>query len=717
MLFYVLSFIVCLTLVRLFINNKKKTPNGLKEVPLVSGSLPIIGHGFSFSKDILAFVRNAYIKYGPIFRVKIFLTDMIIICDRSLIKDYFKAQENTMSLYEVLKRLFFADAFFDDPADFPASINLVKKTVAVRFDEFVPKIKDEAMKMIMGMREKCKNQIPVDLTTEMINFVSRTSARCFVGMDLSDEFMIALMKFTHILNKIVVLTYFIPRIILRYTLGYFWLRPYRKIMTRMLNDEIESYRDDPVKKTSMVIRASVDYIDQESGKGLNNEQIGDIIVCLLYVSSENTALGLSATMTELARSDGYWDKVKLESEKYLSNDDMRSLFSSPLIDACVMESARLTSHIFALNRKPILKNANIGGYFVGGVDTVALCEPMLMCYDCADDKYTNASKYDPSRFIEPRNEPKDAHSVMTWGASIHLCPGKMFAIYEIKMAMALLTTYFKKFNISDSDYGQLDYFSPSAFAERKVTVKLEPIEDDNIQVKKNENIHEILYNGKNINIEYIPQGGWLLRDFMDKDEQINFYKYTTQLSNETIEHNEILNASNDKAFPITYYNLVYTGTSNCENPTLWLEYAQKIWQILNDNAEKLNFPSQDYKFDSIYGQLYSSDAKMKLHKDEYVSWGVSVNIGASCDFQFGEQNIMLNSGDIIVADFSKVEHAVNNIHPDSTPQWFTDDKDSEHYVGCKTFGRCRFSMQIRNVSNCMPNKLMTIDEFKHMLGY
>ena len=45
--------------------------------------------------------------------------------------------------------------------------------------------------------------------------------------------------------------------------------------------------------------------------------------------------------------------------------------------------------------------------------------------------------YDPSRY-DTNDSLKDPNILMTWGAGIHLCPGKMFAIYEIKIAVALL---------------------------------------------------------------------------------------------------------------------------------------------------------------------------------------------------------------------------------------------------------------------------------------
>ncbi len=36
------------------------------------GGLPIVGHGISFSKDIIGFVKKCYQEYGKVFQLKIF---------------------------------------------------------------------------------------------------------------------------------------------------------------------------------------------------------------------------------------------------------------------------------------------------------------------------------------------------------------------------------------------------------------------------------------------------------------------------------------------------------------------------------------------------------------------------------------------------------------------------------------------------------------------
>lgn len=701
---YILSIAVIVIFIIIY-KNRYRTPKNQKKVPLVKGCLPIVGHSLNFSKDIISYIRQCYREYGKIFRLKIFKRHIIVICDRSMQKEYFKETEESMSLYEVLEGLYFGRAFFKDPMDFKSSIQIVKKTVAVRFDEFVPKIKEEAMKMINIMRNK-KNQ-SIDLTKEMINFVANTSFRCFVSNEINSEFMDLLVKFTYLLNKIVVLTYFFPGWLLKGTVGIL-LDYYRAKMIKLLDFEIESYRLDTGKTDSMVLRKSVDYID-ENGKTLNNRQIGEIVVCLLYVSSENTALGLSATITEIAKNN-YWNSVKDVSEKYLADDDMQGLMSDEFINACVHEASRLNSHIFSLQRRPKNFKASIGGYHVGNADTVAMCEPMLMSLDCSHDVFSDPLTYNPKRFIKSnansKAEPITPNYVMTWGAqSHHLCPGKGFALMEIKMATALIVTYFKQFVIPDDQYNNLDYFSPSAYAERKISIQLEPI--DNILVVNKKKITKVEVGDRTYSVEDIGNG-LLIRQALNFDEQVKYYTYVTDLAKGTKDAEEMQNKPTENAYPIAYHNLVYTGTSNCAEPTKLYSWANELVEGLSNEYNYKNV-----RFNSMYAQLYHDNSTMKTHKDEFVALGVSINLGVSCKFWFDNREILLHSGDVLIADFSKVDHGVLSILPESFPGWMSNDYLMENPI--ELYGRKRMSIQLRNV-NKFPENLLSNEQFEQMLG-
>src|SRR5437868_283747 len=196
-------------------NNNNNIQTG-KKVPIVDGDYYLVGHGLTFSKDVVKFIRDSYNKYGSIFQINIFGKRMTVVCDRELVDEFFNYKENEASLYDVLKSLFFDDAFFDNPNDANDSIALIKGSVGVKFDTFLPKIIDEATKMIDKVKDELTKNPTQDLIKLAIKFVARTSAKCFIELDMTDKFYDDLISFTNILNKIIVLTYFIPKRILRF---------------------------------------------------------------------------------------------------------------------------------------------------------------------------------------------------------------------------------------------------------------------------------------------------------------------------------------------------------------------------------------------------------------------------------------------------------------------------------------------------------------------
>lgn len=114
---------------------------------------------------------------------------------------------------------------------------------------------------------------------------------------------------------------------------------------------------------------------------------------------------------------------------------------------------QIDSDFFQQIIHPVDKNKMIGDYYVGDADSIVLCGQFIHF----DESYEEPHVYNPDRFRDSNTQ------VMTWGSGLHLCPGKNFAIYEIKMATALFAL---NYDIKFRNIPELDYFSPSAFAER-----------------------------------------------------------------------------------------------------------------------------------------------------------------------------------------------------------------------------------------------------------
>lgn len=229
---------LCIFFVIIFLTKQRKQKE--KSPKMVEGGWPIIGHGWKFSRDVIGFIREARKKYGDYFKIKLFSKEIIVVCDRNACNEYFTSKESSMSLYDILDGLYFSNGFSDDKDFFPTIIEIVKKSVEVKFDKFAPKIMDEAYKV----NERLKNiKGKINMKDEMSRFVSNTSARCFIGIELSDEFYGYLTKFSQMLNRVIVVTYLFPKWFLNVTVNLY-LRYYRNKMTKLLEPVIQEYIDD-----------------------------------------------------------------------------------------------------------------------------------------------------------------------------------------------------------------------------------------------------------------------------------------------------------------------------------------------------------------------------------------------------------------------------------------------------------------------------------------
>ena len=177
------------------------------------------------------------------FRLRIFNRNMVVVCDRSMIEEFSKWKEEMHECTQLLKQLYFADAFSEDADSLDQIIGIVRKTVGVRFTEFIEKIHDEANRMVSRLRSKidANPNVELDLAPEMIRFVACTSARCFIDIQLDEETYDASIKFANLVNRIVVLTYFFPRRVLHFVFNPI-LRRYRLRMLKSFLPQIQKYR-------------------------------------------------------------------------------------------------------------------------------------------------------------------------------------------------------------------------------------------------------------------------------------------------------------------------------------------------------------------------------------------------------------------------------------------------------------------------------------------
>ena len=113
----------------------------------------------------------------------------------------------------------------------------------------------------------------------------------------------------------------------------------------------------------------------------------------------------------------------------------------------------------------------------------------------------------------------------------------------------------------------------------------------------------------------------------------------------------------------------YTRISNArQRPTRLLEWAQQLMHALVP-------ASTTHVVDSMLAQLYATGGSLLKHRDEDLSWGIGVSLGAGAVFDClpdGEpaQRVVIRSGDILVGEFGLMPHAVSVPRDERPPPWW-----------------------------------------------
>jgi cytochrome P450 len=215
------------------------------------------------------------------------------------------------------------------------------------------------------------------------------------------------------------------------------LTPFRRmrrnaeLIENALRAMIDIRRIAPSQRTDL-LSVLVAAFDQQSVP----MDIGDLIgqAAILFVASyENVATVLTWTTFLLAQHPQIMDDVQAELREVLDGrpptaDDLEKL---PLLDAVVKESMRVLPPVPFLVRK-VVWPTQIGGFPLKPRDRV-VCSAYMTHH--SPEIYPQPRRFFPDRWIGVKPDPFE---FLPFGAGPRACIGKMFAMREIKVALAMI---------------------------------------------------------------------------------------------------------------------------------------------------------------------------------------------------------------------------------------------------------------------------------------
>ncbi|XP_059639675.1 abscisic acid 8'-hydroxylase CYP707A1-like [Cornus florida] len=229
----------------------------------------------------------------------------------------------------------------------------------------------------------------------------------------------------------------------------------RRRLSQILSDIISDRREKRILNKNLL--SSLLNFKDENGETLNNDQIADNIIGVLFAAQDTTASVLTWVLKYIHDDPKLLEAIKMEQKAvYESNDGgSRPLTwaqtrNMPLTQRVVMESLRMSS-IISFTYREAVEDVEYNGILIPKGWKVL---PLFRIIHHNPDFFTDPEKFDPSRF-EVGQKP---NTFIPFGNGSHACPGNEVAKLEMLILIHHLVNKYRWEVVGDNGGVQYDPF-------------------------------------------------------------------------------------------------------------------------------------------------------------------------------------------------------------------------------------------------------------------
>lgn len=161
-------------------------------------------------------------------------------------------------------------------------------------------------------------------------------------------------------------------------------------------------------------------------------EIRNEAVALILAGYETTGNAIGWALLELARSPAMLARVRAEADTELTSGVPQSPKALAFTRQVFMESLRMYPSVIWVPRNAA-EDTTLGGYPVAA-GTAVVCSPYLVHHD--PHAWDEPERFDPERFAEGSNQPRNRHAFVPFGLGQHMCIGQHLAMLEGPLALA-----------------------------------------------------------------------------------------------------------------------------------------------------------------------------------------------------------------------------------------------------------------------------------------
>ncbi|EXX55456.1 sterol 14-demethylase [Rhizophagus irregularis DAOM 197198w] len=444
-----------------YIVNKLRNRKLVNEPPLVYYKYPIIGHTWDYCADVDKFLLKCKQEYGEIFSIYVY-GSVITVVGKELCYEVFNSRD--VSFSAAFEEKVPVARILGLPLDYMSFAAEISKNVfTAQMHLFLEKTQQSLYSGVNEIIGECDEpKIIHDLRQVLFSIVSRPVTTILVGDSLchDNDLINIFMNFSNELYKLLKVPeslglihpwIFQQSLIMRFRFGRCKIKKLQEIVIEKIKPEIEE-RLRQERKFGNNWKPPVDciqYLLSQPGVDKENPDyvwISGYLLAITFASMSTTVSSTTNFLLDFASRPEYWDDLLEEQEKFNPNDkltDLDQISKMEKLDSFLKEALRLTGNVCNLIHRVTgseLKFSN--GYQLPRGSNVGIYLKNVH-YD--DERYgPDPNKFDGYRYLGKESPTsKVSRDFLHFGMGRHACPGRIFAINEIKMLSSILIKKYK----------------------------------------------------------------------------------------------------------------------------------------------------------------------------------------------------------------------------------------------------------------------------------
>lgn len=413
---------------------KKATPAGLREPPVLSGALPVVGHTVEFVRSTIGLLARAQRELGEVAAIEIVGKRMIAVFGPDAHEAVFRApdsQLNPSEAYKIMTPIFGKDVVYDAP---PERMNEQLKMLLPalkdrRMRTYGEIVVEEVEQSIAGWGESGEIEL-VDYCRVLTNY---TSSHCLLGREfrkgMTEEFAAVYHSLERGVTPVAYLNAHLP-------LPSFRERDRARARLEEMVTQIIAERRRVGREGEDFLQTLMD-AKYKSGAPLTEHEITGMLVAAMFAGHHTSSVTTAWSIIELCNHPAYQKRVVEELDAAFAGGvevGFNTLRNIPLTERTVLEVLRLHPPLFMLVRVA-MEDFVYGGYFIPKGSWVLISPTVAHQIPAV---FRDPEAFDPDRFAPGREEDKRDFAYIPFGGGRHKCMGNAFALLQIKAILAIL---------------------------------------------------------------------------------------------------------------------------------------------------------------------------------------------------------------------------------------------------------------------------------------